>query len=282
MILRLIPTTWKASIYKACISSPRIATSPQFNIYRLPFGLALKTRTDYPNVEAAALQFVNTLHGIHTPHFIDTAFDGEVTFLLTNWVEGDCVAGEVWERMTSEDWKRLEEQLRLQFYSLRLQTQTSIKHQIICNASGGPIGDPRVPWVKYDNPRTFSSCQEFSAEVWIDLDSTIDGITLRPLLQPLIDRDDVPIVFSHGDLLEKNVILPGGLHRWRSSGEMACILDWELAGWMPNFWDALKATWMCFEDDDVWLNLSRHVFPECDEELTADWEWRNRTRVTIV
>lgn len=41
---------------------------------------------------------------------------------------------------------------------------------------------------------------------------------LQPLLRPLIERDGVPVVFSHGDLLPKNLIFPGGLNHWRSSG----------------------------------------------------------------
>ncbi|KIJ60110.1 hypothetical protein HYDPIDRAFT_117571 [Hydnomerulius pinastri MD-312] len=62
---------------------------------------------------------------------------------------------------------------------------------------------------------------------------------------------------------------------------MVCIIDWEYAGWMPDFWDALKATWMC-DDDDLWLHFGRRVFREHDEELKADWEWRIRSQVTIL
>jgi hypothetical protein len=163
---------------------------------------------------------------------------------------------------------------------MRLQTQSY--NRVICNASGGPVNDPRIPWVAQENPRTFSSCQEFAAEVWTGLDWPSNRDTLQPELQPVIERDGVPIVFTHGDLLPRNMIFPGGLSRWRSGGEKICIIDWEYGGWMPNFWDPLKATWLECEPDTDWLETIRAIFPECSQDLDADWQWRSRSMVTIV
>ncbi|KAH7883399.1 protein kinase subdomain-containing protein PKL [Phlebopus sp. FC_14] len=283
ILLCLVPSSWRISIYKAWIENHRITTALYHNVYRLPFGLVLKTGRKYPHVEADALRFVNTLSGIHAPYLIDAVFDGNTTFLLTNWIGGDCVTDDhVWDAMTVEDWARLEQQLRSQLGSMRRQTLMSHADQAICNASGGPIDDPRIPWVARENPRIFTSSRDFAAEVWTGLHWPSNCDTLLPLLKPLIERDDVPIVFSHGDILPKNMILPGGLNCWRTSGEMVCIIDWEYAGWMPIFWDALKATWMGVDVDDFWMQFGRRVFPEFIEELEADWEWRSRSQVLIL
>ena len=63
---------------------------------------------------------------------------------------------------------------------------------------------------------------------------------------------------------------------------MVCLIDWEMAGWMPLPWDALKATWLTFESDNEWRMMMFSLFPECQQELTADWEWRLLSNVTIV
>ncbi|OBZ72607.1 hypothetical protein A0H81_07937 [Grifola frondosa] len=123
--------------------------------------------------------------------------------------------GTVFDHLTSSDKDRIVKDLREQFRALKLQTQSSSTH-LICNASGGPVNDPRVPWVAQENPRTFARYQDFAAEVWTGLDWSMNRDTLRPMMMPLIERKDVPIVFSHADLLPKNIIIPGGLARWRA------------------------------------------------------------------
>ncbi|KAG8760738.1 hypothetical protein FRC11_015015, partial [Ceratobasidium sp. 423] len=53
--------------------------------------------------------------------------------------------------------------------------------------------------------------------------------------------DDVPIVFTHGDLHRGNVIISspaeGGRPRVKS------IIDWGQAGWYPSYWEYCKARW---------------------------------------
>jgi aminoglycoside phosphotransferase (APT) family kinase protein len=41
------------------------------------------------------------------------------------------------------------------------------------------------------------------------------------------------IVFSHGDLRPPNIIV--------RDGHVAAILDWELGGWYPEYWEFAKA-----------------------------------------
>ncbi|KAG2092518.1 protein kinase subdomain-containing protein PKL [Suillus discolor] len=256
--LSLTPPRWKPAIYDAIIGNRYMCTSLYHDIFRLPFGLVLEVVKKPSYVEADALRFVSTLQDIHAPRYIDSVSSQYKSYLLTTWVEGDCV-GDVWDDLTASDKERLAHDLRHQLSSMRLQTR-SYELRAVCNAPGGPVDDPRIPWVARENLRMFPSSQDFAARL----------------------RDGVPIVFSHGDLLPKNLIFPGGLNHWRSGGEKICIIDWEYAGWMPIFWDALKATWLECEPDTEWLQMMRTIFPDCIEELDADWQWRSRSRVTIL
>ncbi|KAF7798696.1 hypothetical protein EIP86_009920 [Pleurotus ostreatoroseus] len=278
-ILPIIPAGIRVHIYKLCARvSGLIYGTVTGNVFRLPFGLVLKV-TFPSSVESHALRFVNRISGVHTPLFIDSVRTAERSYMISTWVEGQRL-GDVWDDMTIEDKEQLASDLHQQFSTLRSHTM-STTHPI-CNAAGGPIDDPRIPWVTQKAPRIFNSCPEFAQEVWIGLNGPRNRDTLRPILQPLIDRQNVPVVFSHGDLVLRNVIVPGGLLWWRTRTERVCLVDWEFAGWMPTYWDPLKATWLDFEEDSEWKQIVRHVFPDCVTELDADWEWRSRSNITII
>ncbi|KAI1796763.1 protein kinase subdomain-containing protein PKL [Ganoderma leucocontextum] len=240
-------------------------------IYRLPFNLVLKISKDPSGNEAAALRLL-----------IDHASARSVkTYLLTTWIDGDCVA-DVWGQLTAQDKARIATQLREQFTSLHEQTANNARAHAtcLCFASGAPVADPRIPWL--DRPRIFSSSKDVFEQLWVGLDRPWNADTVRPALQPLIERADVPVVFSHGDILRKNLVLTGGLEEWRAGSTAVCLIDWEYAGWMPQPWDALKATWMAPSAQDEWFQLIKEVFPESSAELEADWLWRSRSRVPIV
>ena len=48
-------------------------------------------------------------------------------------------------------------------------------------------------------------------------------------------RDDHGIVFTHGDLMPRNVLVRGTA--------VAALLDWDAAGWFPAHWEYRKARW---------------------------------------
>ncbi|KAF8153449.1 hypothetical protein B0H34DRAFT_723640 [Crassisporium funariophilum] len=50
--------------------------------------------------------------------------------------------------------------------------------------------------------------------------------------------DDHRIVLSHGDLNPKNIMLLDGKD---DSISVSGIIDWEMGGWYPEYWDSLKA-----------------------------------------
>ncbi|CAA7269004.1 unnamed protein product [Cyclocybe aegerita] len=275
-LLRIFPKVLKPSLFEILIkTSSLFGKSPYHNIFRLPFNLVLKTSNHL--VEADALRFVGSLRGINAPALIDSFSAPQKTYILSTWVEGDCCA-DVWERLTPLDKEKIVEDMRSQYSAL--QQQTSTRHRTICNASGGAIQDPRVPWID-DNPRTFPSYREFMEQVWLGLNFR-NNHTLAQSIARLIERDNVPIVFSHGDALPKNLILPGGLDLWRRERPPLYIIDWEYAGWMPLPWEALKATWLVFDKEEDCYKMMVEVFPDSREELAADWEWRTRSGIPIV
>ncbi|GIK04904.1 hypothetical protein Aspvir_009002 [Aspergillus viridinutans] len=50
---------------------------------------------------------------------------------------------------------------------------------------------------------------------------------------------EVPVVFTHNDLLPPNIIISSG-----RNPKVAAIVDWAQAGWYPAYWEYCKARWM--------------------------------------
>ncbi len=274
--LSLIPRCLKPVMFRIAV---RFGRRLYHNIIRIPFNLVLKVYSRMSLNEAHALQFVNSIHSVHAPHLLDYAADTERVYTLMTWIDGECIA-DIWDELTATDKDRIVVELRTQLRAMH--NQTTSRQRTIAFASGQPIWDPRVPWVA-EEPQIFHTCQDFFRQVWLGLEFPRFKDTLRPAILPLVQREDVPIVFCHAEILPKNLILPGGLKEWREGSSPLRIIDWEYAGWMPLPWEALKATWMCFDrDEDEWYRMMREVFDESAAELEADWLWRTKSGIPIV
>ncbi|KAF5325848.1 hypothetical protein D9611_000488 [Ephemerocybe angulata] len=233
-----------------------------------------------PDVEGAALRFLDTsISGVNSPRLVDSV-QGTAgpSFILSTYIPGinGC---EAFDLFSEDDWARLEGDLHDQLKSLQQQTCSS-NHKI-CSAAGGIIHDPRIVHVAEQNI-DITSTENFWRQVWSGLDSRRNRDTIRPHIEPVVQRA-VPIVFCHGDLDLRNFIFPGGLDEWRAGRSRICLIDWEFAGWMPAPWDALKSTWLEVESGDTpWTQAVKRIFPNCDEYLDADWLWRSKSGVTMV
>lgn len=282
-ILRLIFPSWRSRLYAFAIQRETKLGRALLDekVARLPFGLVVKDCTNEGSVEADALRFLDGIRGVNAPLLLDHVSHAGKQFIVTPYVCGDVV-GSVFDNFISQaDRERLVLDLRLQFEALAQQT-VSPGHAI-CNASGGPIVDPRIPWLE-DDGQVFRTPPEFLKEVWCGIEWPRNRERLYPLIQPLIDRNgpDVTPVFCHGDLYPPNLILPGGLANWRAGKSRVCIIDWQMAGWMPKPWEALKATFLVVSEEDEWMPTMRGVFPDSTEYLDADWQWRLHSNVTLL
>lgn len=61
--------------------------------------------------------------------------------------------------------------------------------------------------------------------------------------------DNGPIVFTHGDLHQSNIIVTA-----TSPCKVVSIIDWEQAGWYPNYWEDCKAKYTTGHEGE-WRDL---------------------------
>lgn len=82
-------------------------------------------------------------------------------------------------------------------------------------------------------------------------------------------RDDHRIVFTHGDLHPQNILVdirgpnPDDAH-------VVALIDWEMSGWMPEYWEPIKMRHG--QRDPDWCNLVIETFPGYDTEIGWDIE----------
>jgi aminoglycoside phosphotransferase (APT) family kinase protein len=70
------------------------------------------------------------------------------------------------------------------------------------------------------------------------------------------------LVFTHGDLAPRNILVD-------DQGNVTAILDWEYAGWYPQWWEAVKAYQFCNDVPGWKAYLSAILPPDHETEYMA-------------
>ncbi|KZT08263.1 kinase-like protein [Laetiporus sulphureus 93-53] len=80
---------------------------------------------------------------------------------------------------------------------------------------------------------------------------------------PRLD-DDAPVVFTHGDLYFSNIMVS------RTEARVMAIIDWEQAGWMPQFWEHAKVRLLMMWQDNAVADDMLKYFPSVVDEINED------------
>ncbi|TVY35290.1 hypothetical protein LSUB1_G004842, partial [Lachnellula subtilissima] len=189
-------------------------------VQRLPFGMYLKHGPEFHAARHAgefnALKLVRSQTSIPVPHPIDLLLSCTESFLVTSRIEGEPVGLAV-DECSSEEMHQMAQDLRSWTAELRAIKRDRDSKYAITNATGGPCLDYRI---SADPVGPFRSEKEFSESLQLGI------------LPDLVHRTGYKIVFTHADLNMRNILVKDG----RISG----IVDWENAGWFPEYWEYTK------------------------------------------
>lgn len=203
--------------------------------------------------EAAALRVTAQL-GLPTPRLHEvqeskTDNNDDITIRM-DYIEGQTL-GKIWPTFSTEEKRDICHQLRGILDKMR---QAEWPGTSIGSCEGGPVFDSRLCGIKIGAP-----CRNEEELNKLILD--IYDQTPQPMRETLIkhQRKDHRIVFSHGDLHQNNILV--------KDGKITALLDWELAGWYPEYWDYVKFCISGGEHRD-WMDHAQDIFSEVyDEEL---------------
>lgn len=223
-----------------------------YNVIQLPFGLVLKW-TDRTRLEEALAMGMARKAGMPVPRVLscgDHPYDPLRKFsILMTRLPG-------WPLNNSDETLDLEaEEPWLGQLKDCLDTMRSWK---------SPFGDHRVYSVKDSSiksarvPRHLMGPFENEEELHEYLLSTRSDHAFKSreeFEQTLIIAKQINdlkhrIVFTHGDLLAHNILID-------KEGSLSGILDWESAGWCPEYWDF--TTMMRWGKDSWWYQVHSHL-----------------------
>ena len=213
-------------------------------IAQLPFGLILKW-SDGTRMEEVLTMQVARAAGFPVPRVIcygehpDTPH-APVSILMTR-VPGKEL-GQVYETLSSEDKMSILQQFKGYLEVMRRWSNPWGGNRI-CSLLGTAIRSVRVP---DHSAGPFESEEEFNEYLirpsWSGGFSSDTEYAKALSVAKRMQNITHSIVFTHGDLKPHNILV--------SEGRITGFLDWESAGWYPDYWDFTTA--LRFTREDFW------------------------------
>lgn len=175
--------------------------------------------------------------------------------------------GEVYETLEPEEKDTILSELKM-YLSVMRSWRNPWGSNRLCSVSGGAIRSLRVPNHSigpYENEQQLN-------EYLVDAASDDGFKSLSDYEKALATAKEIQtiphsIVFTHGDLLHHNILV--------HNGHLSAILDWEAAGWLPEYWEfttgaRFMRTGMWWYDCVKDLGLGRYLKEfECENSLAA-------------
>ncbi|KAI9058676.1 kinase-like protein [Trametes sanguinea] len=221
-------------------------------VTKLPLSLALKSvRAISPRVEADSTRFVRKHTSIPVPEILDVVESGSGDYLdgyiVMSWIEGQPLRTWIGNRVfeppeTKAALDQLEAAIRSgdsTALTEAIAAAQAMPHSIFDVSSANQLGDDlrrafaelrSIPPPDPDAFGPFPSQQAFKAAIFsqIGLDYAYLLPELRQIAEPVHAKRH-RIVFTHADLHPGNILV--------KDGRLAGIIDWERAGWLPEYWE---------------------------------------------
>ncbi|KAH8668649.1 kinase-like domain-containing protein [Xylariales sp. PMI_506] len=167
-----------------------------------------------------------------------------LTYIVMERIDGKPLS-DIWSERSSEEKNTLLVQLKDIFVKLRAlekPTGKRLADEAVCAADGGKLHDHRI-WnaAGEKGMGPFSNEAEFNLFLRNGVANTdsIPDPEKKAEMQKLInmhresEERKSKTVFTHGDVSLSNILVKGG--------KVVGIVDWEMAGWYPCYWEYTTA-----------------------------------------
>ncbi|KAK7753777.1 hypothetical protein SLS62_004142 [Diatrype stigma] len=230
---------------------------------RLPFGLYLKNRRDFDlfHNEFNAMKMVRQYTTVPAPRPIDVVRGetDENAYLLMSRVPGVPFA--LCDDMLSDrDLTGFRSQMQDLVSQLRAIPKLGSPEFAICNTLGGACRDTRV---------------QFGDPIGPFVDEAAFSQLLRNPDEP--SRRGHSILFTHADLNARNILVDrvtqsDGTKVWEVTG----IVDWEFAGYYPEYWEYTKSLFEGFRYSERIRDMLHELFRGLGD-YSKEFEVENRS-----
>ncbi|KAJ5473555.1 kinase-like domain-containing protein [Penicillium sp. IBT 31633x] len=227
-------------------------------VFRISDNLVLKKGSCLRFSEVTNLRFVAENTTIPVPKVHDVQWEnGKLTGITMNYMSGTQLE-KAWETLSSEQKDSIVEQLQGYFAQLRNLKGTYI---------GGADGQIAVAGNMFHfEGGPFESDRLFNQWLLEDVDKRVRSVYRYYAEHAL--TDDHEINFSHGDVARRNILVD-------ENGRITAILDWELGGWYPEYWESVRAHVTC-DPLPEWHDYLARVFPPQYEKEFLGQFWLSK------
>lgn len=220
-------------------------------VQRLPFGLVIKDCFRAPTNEPNALKLVEKYTRVPAPRLVDVGEHDGNTYVVMTHIPGQSLA-HVGHLMSYAERDRFADDLAACVSQLRaIPNNTPYRFG---DTLGGPIVDHRMPDA---GGGPFNTEADFNDHLVSHLACNIhDAVDNLPI------RQDHRSFFTHSDFHATNLLI--------AEGRLSGIIDWECAGYLPEYWEFTKAMYT-----SNWRPIQQGIFhrafgQEYEAELAAE------------
>ncbi|KAF2007340.1 phosphotransferase enzyme family protein [Amniculicola lignicola CBS 123094] len=218
-----------------------IVTGASGNFARISPSMLVKYGTHVSLFEAKTLLFLAERTSIPIPKLYaayaygpldrDVSDYGSVydTYIFMEFIEGETLE-KAWETCTPAEKKQISVQLKEYMTELR-----GIPDEGYIGAVDfGIVTDVILEW-STPSRGPFPDEDAFNAAIADAFVAESKG-HVGTYIRGMLNEHKHSIVFAHGDLRPPNIMI--------KDGHVEAIIDWEMAGWYPEYWDFAKAFYL--------------------------------------
>ncbi|KAF3918725.1 hypothetical protein AA313_de0209287 [Arthrobotrys entomopaga] len=178
--------------------------------------------------EGAAMQYVAEHTKIPVPKVYGCYKDDETqkTHIVMEYIEGDCLE-DLWDELELDKKEDIINQLRQILAELRSLEGTFIGSVDHTHCEDVLFEETNVPRGPYNSEEEFS---QGIVDTLLEKEDTAFPRMVCAMVKDVLK--DHKIVFTHGDFLPRNILV--------RDGKVVAILDWEMSGWYPEYWEYTK------------------------------------------
>lgn len=181
--------------------------------------------------EAETMKFIRKHTSIPCPEVFDVCRDQESGHvrIVMEFIEGERL-DHAWDKLTQQEKSSVTGQLRGYFNQLRQITSSSISCIDGSACEDQYFENDRGSYGPYETEDAFN---HGLVKAW---STGRDDPFTRMLCDMVCNvMKDHKIVMTHNDLDPRNILVDGS--------KVVAILDWELSGFFPEYWEYCKALW---------------------------------------
>lgn len=194
------------------------------------------------------MQFVQEQTSIPVPAVVESWEEDKHTLILMRRIPGEPL-NKAWPKLSMDDKERIAKQTAEYLQQLR-----KLQSDHIQSLGGRPVFSNFL--FKDTGSETPHGPLASDSELWVDMERGLKEtipeaarIRLRQCMPPA-----TPYTFTHGDLTNVNIIV--------ENGSLTGIIDWEMSGYFPVWWEYVCTSVPDSEEDKEWKALLRKYMPD--------------------